>query len=323
MSLSIFSLLQAVILTRALFVAADLTIAERLKERPMTAIEIAQETNAHEHAMGRLMRYLELNGVFAKEPETDCYCLNDFSRTMCSDHPETIRPFLLHDDETRWNCYGHLKHSITTGTAAFDALYGVDYFQYLKNHQQLSEQFNDAMRIISAQEDALIARKISFCNTVADIGGGIGQLITQIAASNTIDRGILLDLPEVVAQAGELPENCCAVAGSFFEPITVDADIYTLKRILHDWDDEHAIALLKNIKSAMRHDARLYIFDGILDYSQDKKLLASIDLALLAIFKGAERTKAEFEHIIEQAGLEIVSIEPIGDVLCAIQCKAA
>jgi len=320
MAISIFSLLEAVILTRALFVAADLNIAEHLALRPMLATEIASATGAEEKPMNRLMHYLELHGVFNRN-EDQAYCLNDFSHTMCQNNPNSIKPFLLHDDETRWNCYGHLKYSITTGRAAFDNLYGTDYFSYLKEHKQLSERFNDAMKIISAQEDELIAQSIPFQKRVADIGGGVGQLINNIAACNDIDQGILFDLPEVVSQSEDACDHCIKIGGSFFEPISIEADIFTLKRILHDWDDESAVTILKNICSAMNPDSCLYILDGILDYSQNKKLLASIDLALLSIFQGCERTKAEFESIIGQAGLEIISIEPIGELICAIQCK--
>ncbi len=232
MAISIFSLLEAVILARALFVAADLNIAEHLATRPMLAIEIAEATSAEEKPMNRFMRYLESQGVFNR-CEDQTYCLNDFSHKMCQGHPDSIKPFLLHDDETRWNCYGHLKYSITTGKAAFDNLYGTDYFSYLKEHRQLSERFNDAMKIISVQEDELIAQSIPFQKRVADIGGGMGQLINNIAARNDIDRGILFDLPEVVSQAEGIHDRCIKIGGSFFEPISVEADIFTLKRVLH------------------------------------------------------------------------------------------
>lgn len=320
MAILIDSLLQSIILARALFVAADLNIAEHLALKSMTADEIAIVTHTEASSLKRLLYFLELNEVFQKQDDGRYY-LTAFSQTMRSDDPHTIKPFLLHDDETRWNSFGHLGYSITTGKASFDMLYGANYFEHLKQHPLLSTRFNDAMTIISAQEDALIAKRLPFKNKVIDVGGGIGQLINKIAHAHPITEGIVLDLPEVVAQADNLHPHCSKMAGSFFEPITCTADIFILKRILHDWDDSKALQILNNVANAMDEDSTLYIMDGILDYSENKKLLAAIDLALLTIFQGRERTKSEFEVLIKAAGLEIVFIQPLGNLMCAIECK--
>lgn len=307
-------------LARALFVAADLGIAEHLVHKAMTIDEIAAVTNSEPKALKRLMHFLELNEVFKKQVD-GCYCLTDFSQTMRASHPQTIRPFLLHDDETRWNSFGNLGYSVATGKASFDMLYGQDYFAHLKQNLELSQRFNDAMTIISAEEDALIAKSIPFKGVVADIGGGTGQLINKIAETRLIANGILVDLPEVVAQANNLNPICSKQAGSFFDVLSVQADIFVLKRILHDWDDSKALKILQNLCNTMSENSRLYIIDGILDYSQDKKLLAAIDLALLTVFQGQERTKAEFEALITTAGLEVVSIQSLNNLVCIIECQ--
>lgn len=319
MSISIFSLLQSVMLARALFVAADLDIAEHLACQAMTVDEIATITRSEPNALGRLLHFLELNEVFKQQ--AGCYYLTDFSQTMRASHPQTIRPFLLHDDETRWNSFGNLGYSVATGKASFDMLYGQDYFAHLKQNPVLSRRFNDAMTIISTQEDALIAKTIPFKGVVADIGGGMGQLINQIAETGAISAGVLVDLPEVVAQANGLHPICSKIPGSFFNPLSVSADSFILKRILHDWDDSKAQAILQNVCNTMQKDSKLYIIDGILDYVQDQKLLAAIDLALLTIFQGKERTKAEFEVLIKAAGLEIVSIQHLNNLICIIECQ--
>jgi len=307
-------------LARALFVAVDLNIAEHLASKPMTVDEISIVTHTDTSSLKRLLYFLELHDVFKKRDNGNYY-LTAFSQIMRGDAPNSIKPFLLHDDETRWNSFGHLGYSISTGKASFDMLYGGDYFAYLKNNSLLSVRFNDAMMSISAQEDATIAVKIAFEKVVVDIGGGKGQLISNIATTSSITQGILFDLPEVVVQANDLPSICSKVPGSFFEPISVTADSFILKRILHDWDDEEAVKILKNISNAMRDDSKLYIIEGILDYSVDKQLLSAIDLALLTIFQGRERTKEEFETLINAAGLEIVAIQPLNDLICAIECK--
>ena len=319
MAISVFALLESIILARALFVAADLDIAEHLALKPMTVDEIALITNVQPSPLGRLLHFLELNEVFVCN--NGYYNLTDFAQTMRAGHPQTIRPFLLHDDETRWNSFGHLVYSIKTGQASFDMLYGQNYFDYTKKDSLLSSRFNDAMAIISDQEDILIAKILTFKNVVADIGGGKGQLLNEIIKAHQVKKAILFDLPETISQVDKLNETCITQGGSFFEPINIKADIYIMKRILHDWDDAQALQILKNISQAMTINSKLYIIDGVLDCSQDKKLLAAIDLALLTIFQGRERTKAEFELLTNQANLQIVNIKTINNLICAIECQ--
>lgn len=320
MTISTFSLLTMIMLNRALYVAADLDIADHLATQPMTAAELACVTHTKPESLQKMLYLLELHGVFERQEDMR-YCLTDFSESMCQNAPNSIKPFLLHDDETRWNSFGHLGYSVTTGNAAFDMLYGQTYFQHLQQNPQLSARFNDAMMTISSQEDSAIASKLAFSKVVADIGGGKGQLLNTITTNQTITQGILFDLPEVVDQANSADSNFRKIGGSFFDPLPFTADIFVLKRILHDWNDEKALVILKNIRHGMHANSRLYIVEGILDFSEDKKLLAAIDLALLTIFQGQERTKAEFDALIAAAGLEVVSIKNIDNVICAIECK--
>lgn len=317
---SIFSLLKIIMLSRALYVAADLNIADHLAIHPMTINELAQRTSSDSKSLERMMHFLELYDVF-KQQDDGKYSLTDFSKTMCDNHPSSIKSFLLHDDEARWNSIGHLGYSIATGNASYDMLYKTDYFNSLKQDPLLSSRFNNAMKSISSQEDLVIATKLSFEKIVADIGGGTGNLLNNIINHNGISQGILFDLPETVAQASNLDPLCSPQGGSFFEPLPFTADIFILKRILHDWDDEKALTILKNISNAMHADSKLYIIEGILDYSEDKQLLAAIDLALLTIFKGRERNRSELESLIKAAGLEIVSIKTLDNLVCSIECK--
>jgi len=227
MAITLYALLTSIMLARALFVAAELNLAEELAKQPLSAEELAIITGTNPSALSRLLNFLSLNDVFRKENDQKYY-LTDFSHTMRSDHPDSIKPFLLHDDETRWNAFGNLGYSIRTGKASFDELYGTDYFNYLKKHPTLSERFDQAMTIISAQEDAYIANTLPFYGTVADIGGGNGQLINALAQKGVISKGILIDLPGAV-EAAQLGTNCIKIAGSFFEPLRIKADAFILK----------------------------------------------------------------------------------------------
>jgi len=320
MAIDIASFLTNNILNRALYTAASLNIAESLATRPMPLNELATVTKTHKETLKRLLYFLELYKVFKKTPEGK-YELTPFSEQMREDHPKTIKFILLHDDETRWNSLGHLKYSIQTGKASFDKLYGMNYFDHLKQHPELSYRFDKAMNDITTQEDKLIAEKITFRGSVADIGGGQGQLLATINQLQAVQEGILFDLPNVVTQANELGPNCRTVGGSFFEPLNFTADTFILKRILHDWDEDKAETILKNVSNAMSSDSTLYIFEGVLDRSIDKQKLAAIDLALLTIFEGKERNLAQFENLAARAGLIITNLTHIDDLMCALECK--
>lgn len=319
MPINVFSFLNTIILSRALFVACELNIAEHLTDKAISTEEIAHKTQTHKNSLNRLLYFLELHDIFIKDADGN-YHNSDFSKMLCAEHPATLKPFLLHDDETRWNCYGHIGYSITTGKAAFNMLYGTSYFDYLKDHPILSKRFDEAMAVISHEEDKSIAKTIPFNGVVADIGGGKGQLLNNIMQVNPKVQGILFDLPEVINNRGDA-DIFTKIAGSFFEPLALKADVFILKRIVHDWDNERALQILNNVSAAMQADSKLYIIDGILDRARDKKLLAAIDLALLTIFQGQERTLKEITELLSKANLEIVQIIQINDLISAIECK--
>ncbi len=317
--INIFKILETVVLSRALYVACDLDLADALAERSMQIKELCELTGTNQDALTRLMNLLCLNQVFYKS-EDNFYVNTDFSETMVATHPNTIKPFLLHDDESRWNSLGDLTHSIRTGKASFNQLYQTDYFSSLKSDMKLSKRFDEAMLIISRQEDAIIAKSISFNGIVADIGGGNGQLLNEILSKHPkVTGAILFDLPNVENKL--IYQNASKVVGSFFDEVNIKANDYILKRILHDWNDQQAELILKNVESSMGVDARLFIFEGLLDVSKNAKLLSSIDLYLLTILAGKERSLDNFKALLAKANLEVRAVHELTDLMFALECK--
>jgi len=309
-----------VMMSRALYVAADLELADHLNE-PCTIEELADKTNSHASTLERLMRFLIAHGVFTRDQD-GVYYNNELSLYIQKDHPLTMRPFLLHDDPTRWNALGNLEYCIKTGQQSFDHLYQESYFAHLAHNATLSQRFDEAMTIISQKESTLIAQNIHFEGVVADIGGGKGMLLEEIKKHNSLITDLILfDLAQVIENLGEKKELMTCVAGSFFDTIAVKADVFLLKRILHDWDDVQALRILQNIAAAMTENTVLYIIDAVIDQCQDQKLILDIDLRLLTIFGGKERTMKEFTTLCDQAGLEIVSVQELTSIIDAIKCK--
>lgn len=312
--------------SRALYVAAQLNIADILHQQPCTLAELATKTITHKSSLGRLLHLLQLQEVFTCD-ETGMYHNTALSTYMTADHPETVRPLLLHEDATRWNCLGNLDYSITTGSPVFDHLYGMPYFDYTSQDPLLNQRFNEAMTTISQFEEKSISTCYPFNNysVIADIGGGRGGMLKNILKNHTSPQAILADLPEAISDhqlLTEFPGRLSVQAVNFFEPIAVRADLYILKRILHDWSDEQAAQILKNIATAMPPQSRLLIIEALVDdEGAQAYLIAQIDLLLLAVFGGRERTKAEFKNLIDAAGLTILDIHKTDSLVSLIECS--
>lgn len=305
---------------RALYVAADLQIADFLYQKPYSCEELALVTKTNSNALKRLMRVLELNQIFTQN-ESGEYIHSPESLCLCSDHPQTVRPFLLHNDPTRWNAIGNLNLSVKSGNPSFNELYGVSYFEYLKEHPKLAERFDLAMNRISEYEDELIAKALPIKGTVIDLGGGLGQLAYNMVTYNTdVCHVTVIDICHENNDQMSDDHKISYLYGNFFEPLKIDADTIILKRILHDWNDEKAVLILENIKKIMNDNTRLYIIDAVLDQSDEIKEVAAIDLLLLTIFGGKERTHAEWITLLHKAELQIASIDRITSFIHIIEC---
>ena len=323
MHLQFWDTLHAVILSRALYSATELGLADHLHPQAHALTTLASLTGTDAPSLERLLRFLVVAGFFDKQPD-GTYRNNGASEYMRKDHPQTMYPFLLHDDETRWNSFGHLSYSVKTGKPSFDMLYKKSYFEYLSEHPTLSHRFDLAMTIISDQEETTIANTLSFEGTVADIGGGRGSLLKKIMhVHSAVTNTVLFDLPQVITTISDtdLTPVTKALGGSFFEPISLEANIFILKRILHDWNDEQAITILKNIAATMRVTDTLYVIDAIVDECTDKKMITAVDLGLFAIFGGKERDYAEFQTIFTSAGLTLKNHETIAPTLHVMKCQ--
>jgi hypothetical protein len=323
MHLEFWDTLHSVILSRALYSAAELGLADHLHSQACDIATVASLTKTDALSLERLLRFLVVAGFFDKQSD-GTYRNNGSSEYMRKDHPQTIYPFILHDDETRWNSFGHLSYSVKTGKPSFDMLYKKSYFEYLADHPTLSHRFDAAMTIISDEEETTIATALDFEGTVADIGGGRGTLLKKIMDAHPVVMStILFDLPQVVAaiSVADLTPVTTAVGGSFFEPMSIEADIFVLKRVLHDWNDEQSVTILQNIAATMRDTDTLYVVDAIVDECADKKMITAVDLGLFAIFGGKERDYAEFHTIFAAAGLLLKSHQTITQTLHVMKCQ--
>jgi hypothetical protein len=306
-------------------VAAKLGIADVLLDCAKTSDEIAEATKTHPATLRRLMRMLTTLGVFEEDAQSR-FRLTPTGTLLRRDTPGSMWPVIMFlTGEEEWRAWGSLLHSVRTGQAAFDHVFGMNAFEYYERFpdREGSEVHEAAMAAGTVQADAAIKRSYNFSEfrTVVDVGGGNGALLAALLGTNPKLRGILFDLPHVVAQAPNVLERagvgdrCTVIAGSFFDSIPEGGDAYVLKRVIHDWDDERAAAILSVCHRAMNRESKLLILDEVLPERANPADALSFlfDVEMLTVTPGGrERTEEEFRLLLSGSGFRLNRIIPTG-----------
>jgi hypothetical protein len=317
----------AYLVSRSLHVASELRLADLLPAGGATPQELAARCGAHAPSLGRLLRTLAAHGVF-HEDEHGRFHVNGAAALLRSD---VMRDGVLlcgevTGDGSWWNAVGALRHSVASGEPAFDRQHGVGFFDYLRTHPECAAWFDRGMACFSAAEDPAVAAAwdCSAARRVVDVGGGQGGLLAEILARHRGAHGILFDLPHVVAQPAALAaraprERWSAEAGDFFERVPAGADVYVLKRILHDWGDEQCVRILHACRAAMGEHSRLLVADAVLPPGNAAHPAKVMDILMMVFAPGRERTEREFAVLFERAGLRLARVLPTASTLSLVE----
>jgi hypothetical protein len=313
-------------ISQMVHVAAMLGLADRLADGPKTADELALATKTHAPSLYRLLRALASLGVFSEE-DGGRFRLTPLAECLRSDVPGSQRAMALMMGDEHYRCWGDLLESVRTGRTAFDRLYGKPIFEYLAERPGQAQVFDAAMTAIHGRETQamLDAYDLSDVGVLADIGGGNGTNLIGILSHYPRMRGILFDLPHVVGRVRIKPEaagatdRCEIVGGDFFGTISVVADAYFLRHIIHDWDDERAGLILKNIRSSMPERAKLLVMEHVLPPGDEPSFGKLLDLNMLLLPGGVERTAEEFRRLYEGAGFRLTRIVPTATDVSVIE----
>jgi hypothetical protein len=305
-------------LSQSVAVAADLGIPDALAAAPRTADDVAEAMGVNPRSLYRLLRTLAAAGVLHEE-EDGSFSLTDVGVALRSDVPGSAREqAILFGQPYVLEAWGNLEHAIRTGENAFAALHGEDVWAWRSRHPDLGSQFNRAMASMSAGVGTTLAGSVDFgtARTVADIGGGSGTLLAAVLAANPNLDGILFDQPAVVAEAAPVleaagvRERTTVVGGSFFESVP-RADVYLVKAILHDWADPESIAILRTIRSSASPNARLLVIERVLGGPNEDLAGKLMDLHMLVMPGGLERTREEWDALFAAGGFRLVSTTPL------------
>ena len=297
---------------RALQIVAELGIADHLGDEPRTADEVALTVNADPDAVARLLRLLESRGIFRRCGDGR-WGHTDISRWLRSDHPMSVRAFArMSYSPFSWGSVTNLDHAVRTGEAGICRLDPNGWSSYLDAHPRDREIFQQAMTAKAHDDIAGILDAYDFSRhrRIADIGGGRGHLISAIVAAHPSVTGVLFELPEV---ASDVPptDRLDVVAGDFFNDPLPQADAYLLMNLIHDWDDKYANAILSAVADAARSNAaRVLLLEVVMPDTADPHWAKTLDVMMLAITGGRERTLVEYDTLIAGAGMELVGVTP-------------
>ena len=317
-------------ISQSIYVAAKLGLADLAKAGPRSVDDLAKATGTHAPSLYRLLRALASVGMFAEEHDRR-FASTPLAECLRSDLPGSQRSLAIMMGEEHYACYGRLIDSVRTGETAFEKIYGLGVFDWLSQHPEQGRTFDEAMVGVHGQETAamLSAYDFSDIGTLADVGGGNGSLLLATLGKFPQLRGMLVDLPNVVARAranltaAGLAERCQAVAGNFFESVPSGADAYLMRHIIHDWDDPKSVQILRNVHRALAGRGKLLLVEGVVQPGNTPSFTKLLDLTMLVIPGGKERTEVEYRDLLAAAGFRLARIVPTPSEVSVIEAVPA
>jgi hypothetical protein len=282
-----------------------MAVADAIDDQPQSTEALAKATGTQPQALGRVLRLLASVGIF--EYKDGKWQHTEASRFLRSDHPGSLRDYVrMLGLPSFWDAFVDLDHSLRTGEAAFVKRHPQGAFAYLAEHPEESRIFNASMASKSHRDIAAILPAYDFSrfSTIADIAGGRGHLVRAILKNSPNARGILFDQPHVVAEvtpdeAGKLT----VIGGDFFADPMPTADAYMLMNIIHDWADAESIKILSAIRRDMPSHARVLLIETVVPPTPGPHLSKELDICMMALPGGMERTREEYASLAAKAGL--------------------
>lgn len=300
--------------TQAIFVVAELRIADMLAAGPKSPAELAQAAGVRGDMLYRVLRALASIGIFA-EDATGRFSLTPLAETLSGDSGQRAYA-RLHGQEL-YQSWGTLLNAVRSGDSAFAGAFGIPAFEYFSNHPERGAVFDKAMTGHHGPEadPMLDAYDFSEFHELVDVGGGNGSLLTAILRRHPVMLGVLFDLPRVVDRASAsmgsagLGNRCRLVGGSFLEFVPAGADAYLLRHVIHDWSDEDAVTMLTNCRTAMEPEGKVLVVEIVVPAGNDPSFAKWMDL-MMVTYGGKERSEKQYREIFSQAGLKLTRVVP-------------
>jgi SAM-dependent methyltransferase len=317
-------------MSQAAYVAAELRIADFLADGPRTSDDLAAATGTHGPSLHRLLRALTTLDI-CRERDDGSFEITPMGRLLGTDAPGSLRSWTIWWGSHLWPIWGNLLYSIKTGESARKLFMETNAFEQLERNRGMAATFNQALvectRLIC--KDVVRVYDFSGLRRIMDVGGGYGELLACILKANPDASGVLFDLPHAVEggrrhiEAAGLTSRCEFVEGSFFDSVPSGADVYLLKNVIHDWNDDRSRLILENCRSAMGEGGLLLLVEAVLPdrltVAAAHQAVAQSDLNMLVTLAGRERTEAEFRDLLASTGFRVTRILPAGATFSVIE----
>ena len=325
--LQMFLFSQGITIFTAVALAAELGIADLL-DSPRSSDEMAQATSAHPGSLYRLLRLLSTFGIFS-EVEPGRFAQTPLSELLRSAAPGSLRPWVRMIRLPVWApLWAEAMHSVKTGEDSFKRTMGVEFFDYLTAHPREGEIFNEAMTAFGQGVAAAVVQAYEFggARTIVDVGGGHGTLISAVLQANPHLTGILFDQPHVAEGARKaltttgVADRCGVVGGDFFvDSLPAGCDAYVLSWIIHDWERDRAVAILRNCRRAMNQTGRLLLIEAVIPGPDEPHPGKIMDFVMLVGLGGQERTEQQYADLLREAGFALSKVVPTASPMSIIE----
>lgn len=326
---TLLDLIEGSMITQAVYVAAELGVAEVLADGPLTVEEIARRVEADPEAIFRLLRLLASHDIFTRQDDGR-FAMTPMAQALRQDDPNSFYGMaVLMGHPTHWEDWSHLVDSVRTGEPSLPKLRGMGAFEYLEANPEYGGVFMRGMGDLSRMETdpVLAAFDFSRFDTIVDVGGGGGELLARILQQTPRSKGVIFDrrapmfgADALLAEAG-VADRCTIAEGGLFDPLTPGGDAYILKHIVHDWPEDRVLAMLGNVHNAINEDGRLLLMEFVVPEDNEPHPAKLVDLWLMLLVGGKERTESQYAKLLAAAGFELVEVVPTAAPLSIIEAR--
>jgi len=313
------------------YVAAQMNLADHLAEAPMTAADLAQSTKCDASSLYRIMRTLAGMGILTEDSDHQ-FSLAPLGEALRTNTPGSVRSAVLFlAGALNTQSLGQLHYSVQTGKTAFEKVFGMGLFEWLAKHPVDASMFSEAMNGLNRGDHEAVAKAYDFSQTgtVVDVGGARGFLLATVLSHHRDARGILFDLPHVVRDAPalikaySLTDRITIESGNFFESVPAVNGAYMLSQIIHDWGEDECLAILGNCRRAMKQNSRLLIIEMVLPTGNTPHPGKMLDIVMLAVAGGQERTVPEYRQLLDKAGFQLTRVVPTESAVSIVEALPA
>ena len=317
--------------SKILYATAKLGLADQIAAEPKSAAELAGPLGVHAPSLHRLMRTLASLGILTEDTERR-FSLTVMGEALKTGAPGSARSTLL-SFCSPWFTRGfdNIMHSLQTGRSGFEEAHGKPVFDYIGQFPEEAALLSEAMNGFHGEEPPQVAAAYDFSpfKTIVDVGGATGNMLSAILTRHPGPRGILFDMAHVVTDAPEflkskhIAQRVTIERGNFFQSVPAGGDAYVLSHIIHDWSEDQCLTILSNVRNAMKPDGSLLIVEMVLPDGDEPHPGKILDIVMLVMPGGQERTKAEYATLLEKAGFKLTRIVPTNSAVSVVEAKLA